>query len=679
MTKLRIFLSSVFVAAGVCTSFACGPYDNMVSNPFKFHFYQEDERPVLVETQENENIGLWGKLTSPEIPAEAIYEGVYKYSLKDLKHAFADSIPSNEFIKWINDHHADNLRNFLLLAKELEEMRHHRVSPWYFPSDKSGFDKARSEKERFDSIVTVCSKYTGGRLADRYGLQAVRALMSMGQFQDCIDYYNRNMSRFSDSNLFKRMAKGYIAGAKSRLGYTEEANRMFAEVGDFNSITGEKPLEVLARYNPESEVVKYRLNGFIGYGNDSTNVKYLSMADAALSSPRVVNRGDWLYLKAYIEAIYRKNNSKALGYVSQALNSSFSRSEMRDDARLFDICLRAGQGDLSGWQTNSQWIINEYGNTDGLFFYLVPALLKKGMKTEALLLANYNTAGHPAPWANTGFQALLTMKASDVVAYKRALTNPKLSFVKKIKQGINCDEDYLNDIIGTLYLREGNYAQAEKYLAKVSEEYQKSMNIYRYLSYDPWTYCYTPEDKWSYPPYNWGDYYDGYYDDFIHGIRPDTQSSKLKKTADPINAKYNFARQMMELKMTMSSGKSSDDRGLARLKYAIGRYNSLNTCWALTQYWLGTSNQCDYQPFYWTCDGDTRRLDYLLDSPRQLKGCDEWFEQQVMKAMGELKSDEALAEANLILRNYRTIARHYPATAAGKYLASHCDSWSDWL
>ncbi len=133
---------------------------------------------------------------------------------------------------------------------------------------------------------------------------------------------------------------------------------------------------------------------------------------------------------------------------------------------------------------------------------------------------------------------------------------------------------------------------------------------------------------------------------------------------------------MVRLENTIRNEKDIDKRALARLRYAIGRYNSLNTCWALTQYWLGASNQCYY------CDYLNEygyKFKFVIDTPRELKGLDNWFENEVEDLFKTLQNPETIAEVHLILRNYRTLAKHFPETNAGRLIASRCDSWNDWL
>ncbi len=691
MKKLLRYLFSGLLLLSSVSNFACGPYDTMTHNPLIFHFYQGDNNPVLAEEQRTENLRLWQTLTSSDIPKEDIENAVYTSTLANLKTMFDDENCQNKFIGWLSSNNSTKLKDFLLIAKEVEELRADRVSAWYYPSDKSGFDALKDEKKKFDTILATCKQHKRGFLVDRYSLQAIRILISIGKYQECIDYYDSTLKSYPDHNLFKRMAKGYIAGSLYRLGETDKAYKLFAECGDFNSIIwdnvdSERFMKILAWNNPESDVLKSRLNGFIGYGDDKDNRKYLAIADAALSSPFVKHRGDWLYLKAYIESVFDNNSARALNFIRQANSSSFSVPQMENDAKFFEICIRAQRGDVSSWQKDSKWILESYGNADGIWFYIIPSLLKKGMTSEALLLANYGAAcnenrkdkngNRGDVYANIGFQILLSVKASDVIKYQKMLNSRSSGIIGSFIQKVRKDDDYLNDIIGTLCLREGRYDLAEKYFSKVSGKYQESMNIYDYLIYDPWTYCYTPADKWHYDSYK-SDY--EFADESGHNLRPNIDKRKAKRLPSSKNAKLNFAKEMSKLQKLMTSSNTSDERMLAKLKYTIGRYNSFNTCWALTQYWVGNANQRNYQPFYWLWSGSCQELEYLVDAPTQLIGMDSKFEQDILSIFNTLKSPAALSEANMMLRNYRTIARYYPESEEGKYLATHCDGWKDWI
>ena len=416
------------------------------------------------------------------------------------------------------------------------------------------------------------------------------------------------------------------------------------------------------------------------------------MADAALSSLDVVNRGDWLYLKAYIEEIYNRNHSRALRFVREALDHSFSRADMRYDAELMELCLSAGQGKV---RKDLRHYVEKFKNDcNPIYFYIVPTLLKQGRVSEAILLANNASAKEGAhdyvdicsiidgtyddcevpdnTYANTGFQLMLSRSAREIADYKKFLKSDS-ELVKKVVGRIRHDDDYLNEIIGTLYLREGNYSKAVEYLEQVSPDYQKNLNVYKggYLFRNPWVNCYMPQDKWEYPSS----------DDKINDSRQSLPApfnpadSRLLESDE--NAKLNFAREMSRLQEVMKTG-SSDERGMARIRFAFARFNSFYDCWALTQYWYGNANQCNYQPFYYLWNGEYKELDYIKNLTGRIPD-QKWIDAQIRTAMNELQSPEAKAEALFLTGNYKSVAKKYPDSSVGQYLSTHCDSWNDWI
>lgn len=675
----------------VIVSYACGPFDALISNPFVFHFYQGDESPTIIEKQRDENVALWQKLTSERIQPTEIEDAIYNMDLMHLQEAFERRETDNDFLAWIVKNNATEIKEFLLLAKELEELRFNRQSLWYYPADKNEKFDSRTEAEKFGSILERCRTHASGFLSDRYGLQYVRALMTLQRYDECFAFYDKTMSRLSNSNLFKNMAKGYVAGCLQRMGKIGEANKMFAELGDFNSIRNDKEpyFKILVKANPESDVIKSRLNNWIGYGDRKDNLIYIGIADAALSSPAVVNRGDWLYLKAYIEEIYNRNHHKALGLVRHALKHNFSRADMRYDAELMELCLSAEQGEIC--KDLRHYVENFQRESEPFYFYIVPALLKQGRISEAIILTNYASSiegtheyaddisltneshrHYKVPdntYSNTGFQLMLSCSAQEIVNYKKFLASNS-SLVREIIGQIRHDDDYLNEIIGTLYLREGNYNKAVEYLSQVSPGYQKNLNVYNcgYLNDNPWVNCYMPVDKWDYPQKNV---------EAEESLTATFNPANSSLLLSPDDAKLNFAKEMLRIQQLMRTG-TPDEKGMARIRFALARYNSFNDCWALTQYWNGDANQCNYRPFYWQWDGTYRELDYL----KELTGLiptEKWLESEISKGMREICSPEVKAEAEFLRGNYHTIAKRYPSTKVGLYLASHCDSWNDWL
>lgn len=697
MRLTAFILSSLLLLTGCVTALACGPSFE-TRNPIVFHFYQDyDSNPGLLTRQKQENLRLWQAMTSGKISVEVIENAIYHSTFKELKEVFGSNKPNktkNAFLRWIIANKANDIKDFLLTAKELEELRADRLSPWYYPTSKEGYDSLTDEKRRFEDIIARCDANSDGALADRYALQKVRALIATGRWQECIDYYRTAFAGYSESALMKRMAKGYVAGALSRLGETEVADSMFAELGDFRSLSKKRDINnrfiYMACRCPESENLKTILNSYVGYGEQESNLSYLKVADAALNSSAVKHKGDWLFMKAYIEYSYNRDAAKAVELMAEARRHTFSTAPMADDARFFEICVRADADDLKNIADNAYWAINSYGNKDIVWRFLLPALLRQNRVTDALVLANYEVPSEvdedpktdyddkdTYTYANIGFQLLVSRRPEEVEAYRRTLTEGTSPLVAKFGHRIRKDRNYLDEIIGTLYLREGDYGKAVEYLSRVSHRYQRSMNIYKEdcLIHDPWVYAYTPRtESWEFN--SW--YGDEYYSD---SYTPDFVKSKTRPLKTQKNAKLNFAREMLRLEDVIANGSTPDERGLAQLRYVIGRYNSFNNAWALTQYWLGTSNQVLYHYWYFTAFEDRVPSipSYIPQLPSQLKEVNLKFPLEVDAIINGLVTPEAKAKAHLMLRNYRTIARHYPNTEAGHWLATHCDAWKDWI
>lgn len=198
------------------------------------------------------------------------------------------------------------------------------------------------------------------------------------------------------------------------------------------------------------------------------------------------------------------------------------------------------------------------------------------------------------------------------------------------------------------------------------------MNVYKEK-------CLTRNPFIAYPE-RWSTYYPSY---------PDAEpwqyecsvSPRSLKTMPQTDAKLNFAKQMSKYAKTMKRGRTVDERGMARLMYAIGRRNSFEECWALTQYRRGQNAAlfipCTrYDDSIAEKDYDFLYDYYKMDKPEQTASI---YKKEVKEAMEMLVTDEARAKAEYILGNLVTIARRYPSTETAKFVRTLCDNWKSWI
>ena len=208
---------------------------------------------------------------------------------------------------------------------------------------------------------------------------------------------------------------------------------------------------------------------------------------------------------------------------------------------------------------------------------------------------------------------------------------------------------YIDELIGTLALREGLYSRAADYLSRVPDKYLATVNVYKNGNLRCNPFCAFP----------------GYWHDF------DTIGS-------PMRAKYTFARKMVGYEKQMRRGKTPDERGLARLKYAIGRYNSLVVCWGLTQYWRGCVATL-FMPSFDEYGAYIMRGFPELYDRNDYYAAEQIFDKEVRAARAMLTGDAARAEAEYMLANLKTIKRRYPGTPTAQMVKTSCDRWRLWF
>ena len=203
---------------------------------------------------------------------------------------------------------------------------------------------------------------------------------------------------------------------------------------------------------------------------------------------------------------------------------------------------------------------------------LIPRLLEMKEGGLALLLANYadnrllklNKARetgvlnipkgefNPYDYSNESFRLLDTLPVDDLNKYRKLLVFKKWEgeLVNFLYDKSYVNLEYLDDIIGTRYLREMNYQSACQYFKVVSNDYQERMNVAPYMNRDPFTAeC----------------------------------ENECAKTSDSVRYKLRFAEKMCKLEEQMKS-EDKIEREKAACLYYWGIYNSHFSCWALTRY-----------------------------------------------------------------------------------------------
>lgn len=215
---------------------ACGPY--YPDNPTYIRMFrscspelerQWNEGCRFQEYEKYENSLLWQKLTSSAIPLKDIEDVVYGSRLKDLRKLPDGPLSENGFARWLSSpRHKEDLK-YIMVAKEIEEIREYMNNPWYYPYD--GDD----EHKRLDELQSECEEYKGRRHADRYALQLMRLYFAKKDFSSCISLWESSVCRMP-RNVVTDMIASYAGGAYSRKGNRDKAIELYTRSEDIGSL-----------------------------------------------------------------------------------------------------------------------------------------------------------------------------------------------------------------------------------------------------------------------------------------------------------------------------------------------------------------------------------------------------------------------------------------------------------
>ncbi|MBD5352872.1 MAG: hypothetical protein HDR86_08630 [Bacteroides sp.] len=678
--KSKIFLLLAAELLLPMAADACGAYFPMIPTA---RYFELDSEVPQVDYDRMENLRLWQSQTSKEIPLGDIEQVVYRDSQETFDRMTASGAkkPTQNLMYTYLKNSRNEAINFLRLAKGIEEARRDDVrrSPWYFPS-------CRYEEEcnsSLENYIQQAMDYEGENLRERYAMQACRALFASNQYARCIEYYDSIFGGTNDSDLMKRMAGNYAAGSWAYLGDNSKADVLYARSGSVENLSVDNPVEYMLDHNPDAPQIMDYMRRYVA--NDSARMaKAIPLAKKALAKKSVTNKGDWAFFLAYYYNNYASDPLTAKSYLNRALAGNFSSEDLKNQATAYKMIINPDESSRS-LLSNLRWFAERCNplnpDADSWNFRLrnliytewIPRLWERGDYATAILLADYadsknlsdvyreeSVRKNDIDRGSLTFQMMESLRSDQLAAVQKQIMAPT-PLNNILRQNDLKNPNVFNELIGTLALREGNYARAIKYLEKVDSDYERSMRIYRngYLRYDPFAY-FSDQDSpgWTGSP----------------RVLGTTKALTPKRSHD--NVKLNFARHMLDYQKQSASAPTADKRAWARFMYALGRRNSFERCWALTQYVRGVFHHL----YYWDHDFPVENYGFLYEyTPEMANETEQEFSREINAAMEMMKSDEMRAQAEYMLFNLLTIAKKYSNTKIASRLKASCDIWSNWL
>ena len=206
------------------------------------------------------------------------------------------------------------------------------------------------------------------------------------------------------------------------------------------------------------------------------------------------------------------------------------------------------------------------------------------------------------------FHSLDTTEIGEVLKYVDFLcSGGKTPMEKYLINNSYFDLNYLYDIIGTRYMRQGKYDLALTYLHKVSPDFKNRQNITEYICKERNPFA----EKW---------------------ITKKSECGKYNLSFDPVAeygskpGKIEFCNIMLQLKNDCSAARTVEERAMSAYAYAVGLYQSVIGCaWPLTYYYRtysDISSYLDENPEYLNDEEEACQIivDKYLDMSMKYKG-----------------------------------------------------------
>ena len=250
---------------------------------------------------------------------------------------------------------------------------------------------------------------------------------------------------------------------------------------------------------------------------------------------------------------------------------------------------------------------------------------------DSFALSEYRYSGgfNNIDYSNHFFELADSLDSNAVKRYLQNVNRPTSEYDRYLNARGYTGKDYLNDIVGTHLLREMRYGEAAKYLANVSEAYnRRHLNVI--MQYNPFSVAREP----------------------------------MNTSCD---TRYEFAKEMHLLEQAVKSEKNPNVKAQKMLKFSIGLRNSFDRCWVLTQYYRGYFN--------WGCVIDEKRD---LENDKYTTAAKQKARQYAELACKITTDEEVAANIHYELCLFKTVAERYPNTEKGTLVRGKCDKLIDY-
>ena len=596
--KRFIVISLVMLTTGI-SAWGCGWLDNP-HNHYLFSVFRREMMNTDLFTQRTND--FWKSYSNGEYKQ-------YRWNEEDIMN-LAKKKNDSEMVAYL-----EQLSVYLDISQQLGET-------WDYPTK----EQLQQRKQNLNTMIAKAKAYKGTRLRPQWQLLQMRANMVQGNHAENITLWEQQYSK-TGASVYRDMMRNIYAGALLHQGRRTEACDIFAEQGDMVSIkwamrkhrnlAGIKAIFAESADSPtmnflvqdfvnntqetidndgDKEWVEEMINSRIIQRNEVN--QFITYARSLVEGKKTQSPAMWMAAIGELQYLFGQYDD-AMATLNKAVGMEGTQ-RMKDNARAIRLVASANQSNLgpqySSWvKGETDWLLSkikeEAGNDPNKYYdnhyydvlerfvysNLAPRYKREGntnMATALIYMMENEKLIKVSPgenfenrlsYSDEYFVILDSMNTRQAIDYQQFINKSSNDPLEKMVKNVNdVNNDYLNDIIGTKFLANGQFSEAIEYLSKVPLSFMESQNISYYLANRDFTKPVWTERQIS----SSDEYCDG---------------PNLGKIT--FNKKLVFCREMSQLEQRYTLANNQERPKLAydlAVRYYQASY--YGDCWFLTQY-----------------------------------------------------------------------------------------------
>ena len=403
---------------------------------------------------------------------------------------------------------------------------------WDYPTQ----EELNKRNKTLTAVRTYAQSKLNSRLRSQHALLFMRCNMLLGRHKENITFYEQTASKYIES-IYRDMMRNIYAGALTNSNRKTEGNYIFAEQGDYQSLyttyyKGRSAEAIWQEYqrDPQSPVLPFLLQDFVNNAQEAADLKnnnygsagklfirtisdmeskaMCQMAEKVIKEGKTNEPALWKTAQAWLTYL-RGERQQALAISSEATAMDGSE-RIKDNARVIHLYvqadLMAANNQLDQLLANElPWLTEKAGPKQEDYHYVRVmdrlvhnVLVDKYMSaqrfnTATLLLTGSGVGGQLEDRSSDAFRQMDTLSISTLDNLFDYMSTPaaQTQLDRWLTQRTDITQNFINELMGTKYLRQGQWQKAADRLEKVPLDYINNMAIRPYLakrsfSSEPW-------------------------------------------------------------------------------------------------------------------------------------------------------------------------------------------------